>query len=1479
MTAAESTPVRASLDRVAQGLEAAGSRLTAHGDHLQATCPAHEDHEPSLSVDYRPDARKPGVHLHCHAGCDSADVLAALGLTYSDLYDEPPAKPDGPRRTTTAPARTTTPAKKTATPKPPAAREPACLGQYAEHRHPRLKGPDSADGCIWHEYTDPTGRPVAWKVRVPCTRTECGGRKFVWRYLDTDGQITHDRSARPAQMPLYRQAEALAAGQAGRPVYVTEGESDADAVAATGQAATTHGNADTGKGGSWKPHHTAALLSAGVREVFVCADRDTSGLGHRSARFIAAELTTAGIPQVHVVEAAAGKDVRDHLTAGHTLAELVPVGTEPPATEATEGGDATEATPKTTRKRRFEVVDGEGLGDDAPWSPPAWQTIHMSTRDRWRWHLGDIDHPRGIYRQPNGSGHWDEHPVAPLPYVIGRAVGHAGARASNARYVLSMSADGADPQVVNHLMLATGKWATTMGLRLSLDSKIRDAVGTAIIYMAAEAPELPTAARIDETGRRRPGIDPGRGFGELADTTRAEAMAATAELLAEAAKTQSLTLTIAAAAFGPFTAFLDREGHIHHLVAEGTGNGKTTALRAAMAINGRPGTKDQPGSVHPWKSTKAGIFKLAGKAHSEVLGFDESGVRNIVKPLEFASMLIQLINGEGELLGDGDDDDPRARAPWNGIILSTGNEGILKFAELGDAVAGLRRRAIEFDPPFTVDVDQADRITGRNGAGGIISRMYGHPAAAIRETYSLPEVRTLIEWAEDQIGIPTTTGPLMAAHRFMAEALAGAAMLDTVTTTATGSSPAFTATTLDAARTWLADYRPPLEASDLFREWLEASLAGERGHWPTIDAYIDADRPRPGMDATGSFPTVALPMAGLDRTTYGIRSDDDEHTVYVLKMGMTTAVEQLDLDKSALCRQLHRLGILDIPPARARAKEWTSAHWLRRTGDSPLRRTSYKITLPKNTDESDGGTGGTGSGTGSGTGLARVPKEALTSGGTGGTGLEQSFSRVYAREGAENAAVPLPGTARVDPADPSTWAECWHCQAPLDPQGDTGEGLHPMCSFEVEAAAGAALGQQPPTLGDQGATEPPAGASAGQPSQENRAGRQKGAQGAAGSAGALVDLTQQVADIRRALKRIGRDVTEDVARATLTEWHTATGGMRFVGWAGDTGLSIYSAVTARDGLQARGVATIDPTPSEAVAEASENLALHLDWIAPGITLDRQHLVSEFDVNGQFLASADVGLGHGEPDVLDRAPRDGLRAFKGRPGYVRLASDLRVPADARITHTRAAWDGIPAGRYLAMTSAQHLAKNGVPLDIDRVMWWPVDHSRNHLSAWKTVLRGAREQLMHALGDRPDPAAPAAHALALVKSVASVTLGGMLRSERSTTRYFSVHWSDMIITESWVRALIAVERAGQQGATVLGMRRDSVWLRTDIPAAPSTLAPIAPAGLTISDQLGKWKHSRWAIATDDMITRHSAATPETFNHALKAAHETREGSDQR
>lgn len=57
-------------------------KVRSQGKGWTARCPAHKDQGPSLSVTEVSDR----VLVHCFAGCTAGDVLAAVGLNWSDLF-------------------------------------------------------------------------------------------------------------------------------------------------------------------------------------------------------------------------------------------------------------------------------------------------------------------------------------------------------------------------------------------------------------------------------------------------------------------------------------------------------------------------------------------------------------------------------------------------------------------------------------------------------------------------------------------------------------------------------------------------------------------------------------------------------------------------------------------------------------------------------------------------------------------------------------------------------------------------------------------------------------------------------------------------------------------------------------------------------------------------------------------------------------------------------------------------------------------------------------------------------------------------------------------------------------------------------------------------------------------------------------------------------------------------------------------------
>jgi hypothetical protein len=160
-------------------------------------CPAHDDSTPSLSVSQGDGT----VLLTCHAGCDTAAIVAALGLDMRDLFDGP-----------------------------------------------RSNGSESG---ATYNYRDEDGQLLFQVVRRP-------GKRFVQRRPDGgDGWVWKLGNTR--RVP-YRLAELLAGVAAGSTVYVVEGEKDADRLAAEGYVATTNPQG----AGKWRSEYNAHFAGADV---------------------------------------------------------------------------------------------------------------------------------------------------------------------------------------------------------------------------------------------------------------------------------------------------------------------------------------------------------------------------------------------------------------------------------------------------------------------------------------------------------------------------------------------------------------------------------------------------------------------------------------------------------------------------------------------------------------------------------------------------------------------------------------------------------------------------------------------------------------------------------------------------------------------------------------------------------------------------------------------------------------------------------------------------------------------------------------------------------------------------------------------------------------------------------------------------------------------------------------------------------------
>lgn len=153
---------------------ATGKEPKGSGQQYKGICPAHDDKEASLSVRFENGK----ILLHCHAGCDTAAVIEAMGLKTGDLFEKP---------------------------------------QNSEVQ------------TAVYPYYDSNGQLIAEKVRKP-------GKKFTWRRPDGVGGYQYGLGG--VQVPLYN----LPAIKNSDYVFLVEGEKDVETMKRLCQPAVSGAN-------------------------------------------------------------------------------------------------------------------------------------------------------------------------------------------------------------------------------------------------------------------------------------------------------------------------------------------------------------------------------------------------------------------------------------------------------------------------------------------------------------------------------------------------------------------------------------------------------------------------------------------------------------------------------------------------------------------------------------------------------------------------------------------------------------------------------------------------------------------------------------------------------------------------------------------------------------------------------------------------------------------------------------------------------------------------------------------------------------------------------------------------------------------------------------------------------------------------------------------------------------------------------------
>lgn len=146
-----------------------------------------------------------------------------------------------------------------------------------------------------------------------------------------------------------------------------------------------------------------------------------------------------------------------------------------------------------------------------------------------------------------------------------------------------------------------------------------------------------------------------------------------------------------------------------------TSTGKTTALRAAASVWGKP--EVGAGIISTWSQTAVYRERLAGVCHSLPVMLDETKIAN---PKEIAPILYQFAGGQGK--GRGNIEGVRETSGWQTIMLTTG-EGPITGYSRDD---GTRARVISvFGSPMPTKSSPEDMLAVNMFMEGFASN-YGH---------------------------------------------------------------------------------------------------------------------------------------------------------------------------------------------------------------------------------------------------------------------------------------------------------------------------------------------------------------------------------------------------------------------------------------------------------------------------------------------------------------------------------------------------------------------------------------------------------------------------------------------------------------------------------------------------------------------------------------------------------------------------------
>ncbi len=242
-----------------------GKTVTQSGSGFTTCCPAHNDNHPSLSINEGNDGK---ILLNCFAGCAIDAICNSIGIPVSDLF--------------------------------------ATRSDQQQMKR------------IIYPYQDETGHELYRKIRIE-PGFDGKDKSFYSEHTDKNGQIC--RSLHGCKKVLYRFPEVLKGISNGAPIFLVEGEKDADKLSNYSLIATT-----APESLKWPDEFTQVLNGA---DVIILYDMDATGFKrkdllcknlHKKVK----RLRVVDLPGLEYRESH-GQDISDWLALGHTTAELLEI--------------------------------------------------------------------------------------------------------------------------------------------------------------------------------------------------------------------------------------------------------------------------------------------------------------------------------------------------------------------------------------------------------------------------------------------------------------------------------------------------------------------------------------------------------------------------------------------------------------------------------------------------------------------------------------------------------------------------------------------------------------------------------------------------------------------------------------------------------------------------------------------------------------------------------------------------------------------------------------------------------------------------------------------------------------------------------------------------------------------------------------------------------------------------------------------------